>query len=211
MSISAQQLPYLPEPEFWSLAEPPQPSTLACYDSLLVSLFLRGRWRARTYLSVDELDVGRTLAVAVSGAILGTSFVGGILGHAAILVHLGEVDGAVKAARKIADVNVEGELLVQQVEHAIFGIAGHQVHTRPDIGAVVVFGHELELERAGRGGRDAVRLLVISSIDGAVLRTRLSVGACGCVPGVASVAVGVSRGDVRPSPVGLEGYGKRRG
>jgi hypothetical protein len=70
-----------------------------------------------TYLAVDELQVARTLRVTVSSAVLGTSSVVGILGHAAVLVHRDKVEGAVEAAREVRHVNIERELVSEQGEH----------------------------------------------------------------------------------------------
>jgi len=52
-------------------------------------------------LAVDELDVSGALAVAVTRAVLGAGLVGGKLGQATVLVHLGEVDSTVQAAAVI--------------------------------------------------------------------------------------------------------------
>ncbi|KAL3295588.1 glycosyl hydrolase family 7 [Colletotrichum asianum] len=44
-------------------------------------------------LAADELEVASALGVAVSSTVLGTGLVGGVLGHATVLVHLDEVEG----------------------------------------------------------------------------------------------------------------------
>ena len=161
----------------------------------------RSRWRP--YLAIDELDVGRALGVAVARAILCASLVAGEPGQATILVHLREVYGTVETARQLADINIERDLLVQEVEETILGIRGHQVETGTDVLAVVIFGDKLELQRTRGRRRDAVGLGVISTIDGAVARARLSVWASSGIPLVAVVAVGIAGCDVRPPPVGL--------
>lgn len=51
-----------------------------------------------TYLAVDELQITGALAVAVSSSVLGSSRVGGVLGHAAISVHGDKVHGAIETA-----------------------------------------------------------------------------------------------------------------
>lgn len=152
-----------------------------------------------TYNTVDELDVTGALRVAVARTELGTSLVGGEPGHTAILVHSAEVERAVETAGEVRHVNIEGELLVEQLEHRVPRLAVHEVHARADVGA----GDELERERSARGG-DTVGALVVRTIEGAVCRASLAVGAERRVPLVAGVAVGVARGAVQPAPVGVE-------
>lgn len=180
---------------------PVQPSTLACNEKEGVCqqrprLVKIGR---HAYLAVDELDVARALRVAVAGTVLGTSLVGREARQAAVLVHLRQVERAVEAARQVRHVDVEGELLVQQLEHLVVRVVRHQVHTRADVRA----RHELERERVA-GGRDAVRARVVRAVERAVLRARRPVGAQCRVPRVAGVAVGVTGGAVQPPPVGVE-------
>ena len=152
-----------------------------------------------TYLAVDELDIPGALRVAVSRTVLGSGLVVGVLGHATILVHGGEVEGAVETAGQVGHVDVEGELLVEELEHLVVGVVLHEVDTRADVGA----RHELERER-GAGGRDTVRARVVRAVEGAVLRAGHAVGAEGSIPRVTGVAVRVARGGVEPAPVGVE-------
>lgn len=56
------------------------------------------------------------LGVTVTSSVLGASLVGSVLGKTTIGIHLGEVECTVKAARKVGNINVEGEFLAQQVE-----------------------------------------------------------------------------------------------
>ena len=65
----------------------------------------------KTRLSVNELDVVRTLRVAITGTVLGTSFVVGELGHATIFIHLREVESTVETAREVRNVDVKSEFL----------------------------------------------------------------------------------------------------
>lgn len=51
--------------------------------------------RRITYQAVDELEVTGALAVAVSRSVLGTSSVGGVLGHATVGVHGNKVHSTV--------------------------------------------------------------------------------------------------------------------
>ena len=152
-------------------------------------------------LSVDELDVDGALAVTVTGAVLGACSVRLELGQATILVHLREVDGAVETAGQLADVDVERELLVEEVEEAVLVIAGHEVDARPDVGTVVILGHELQLQGSVRRSRDAVCLFIVGTIESAVGGAGLAVGARRLVPLVAVVAVGVAICYVGPAPV----------
>lgn len=54
--------------------------------------------RRSTYQAVDELEVTGALAVAVSRSVLGTSSVGGVLGHATVGIHGNEVHSTVQTA-----------------------------------------------------------------------------------------------------------------
>jgi hypothetical protein len=72
-------------------------------------------------------------------------------------------------------------------------------------------GDKVHLEGVTAGG-DAVSSRVVGSVQSAVGSAGSSVWAGGCVPGVTSVAVGVSADSVKPSPVGINhnGCGRRR-
>ena len=109
--------------------------------------------RGATYLAVDELDVVRALGVAVAGTVLGAGDVAWEAGLATVSVHLDEVEGAVETTGEVRHVDVEGELLVLQVEHLVGGvILGHEVDTRTDVLGVRTLRHELERERVPAGG-----------------------------------------------------------
>ena len=155
-----------------------------------------------TYHSVNELDVTRALRVAVSSSVLGTSLVSWELGQATVGVHLGEVESTVQTARKVGNIDVEGELLVEKLEHLVGRVACHEVDTRTDV-LLGRSGHELEGESVAAGG-DAVGTRVVGTVESAVGRTGNTVGAESGIPGVSSVAVGGSRGRVEPAPVGVE-------
>lgn len=139
------------------------------------------------------------MGVAVAGTVLGASLVVGELRHATVGVHLTEVESAVETARELRHVNVEGELLVQELEHLVLGLAAHEVDTRADVGA----RDELQSERVA-GGRDAVSTLVVGTVEGAVLRASDTVGTERGVPFITGVAVRVSADGVEPAPVGVE-------
>lgn len=72
---------------------------------------------ADAYKTVDELQVARALAVAVTSTVLGTGLVGRVLGQTAIGVHGDEVDSAVQAASNLGDINIHGELVAKESEH----------------------------------------------------------------------------------------------
>lgn len=141
----------------------------------------------------------RALRVTVSSTVLSTSLVGGELGQTTVLVHLGEVECTVETAREVGHVNVEGELLVQELEHLVCSVGLHEVDTRADVGA------SLELESQGiAAGGDTVCAGVVSTVDRAVLSAGRRVWAKSGVPGVTGVAVSVTGGSVEPTPVGVE-------
>lgn len=155
------------------------------------------------YLAVDELDIVGTLRITVSGSVLGTSLVVGVLGLATIGVHLDKVQGTVKTTGKLGDVDVECELLVLGLEHLVSDIGGvHQIDTGADVLAGAL-GDELVSERVAAGG-DTVDAAVVGTLDGAVLGTGSAVGTERGVPGAAGVAVGEAGGGVQPAPVGVK-------
>ena len=134
------------------------------------------------------------LGVAVSCAELGTRVV---VAHAHIArgVHGGEIDGTVETAGEGRKVDVEGELLVQKVEHLVSRVVLHEVQARADVGS----GLEVEGERVA-GGSHAVGARVVRAVESAVLGAGLVVRAVGGIPLVASVAVlkeRMSEGDTR--------------
>jgi len=201
ISISAQQVPYFPVPAFLSAEEGVQPSTLACAgDRFQYCVKAKGE---ETHLSGNEFDITRALRVAVTSSILGASLVSGVLGHTTVRVHLDEVESSVEATRKLGDVDFEGELLPEDVEHLILGVVLHKVDSRADVGA----GHELEGEGTTAGG-DTVGTRVVGALESAVGRTGDVVGTERAIPSLSSVAVGEATGIVDPTPVGVEGDGR---
>lgn len=141
----------------------------------------------------------RALRVAVASAVLGASLVGRVLGLATVLVHLDEVQRAVKTAGKVRHVNVECELLVLELEQLVLVVACREVDARANVGT----GDELECKRVAGGG-DTVGSAVVRTVKSAVRSAGRVVGAQAGVPGVAGVAVGVASGGVEPAPVGIE-------
>lgn len=100
----------------------------------------------------------------------------------------------------LADVDVERELLVLQVEHlVVLVLLVHQVDTRSHVAA------SLELKTQGVARcLDAVGAWVIGAIEGTVCRTSRTIRAQSLVPSVASVAVGRAGGGMEPAPVAVE-------
>ena len=69
-----------------------------------------------SHLAADELDVLGALRVAVTSSVLGTNLVPREARHTTIGIHLREVDGTVKTARKVRHVDIESEFHVLHVE-----------------------------------------------------------------------------------------------
>jgi hypothetical protein len=156
-------------------------------------------------LAVDPLAVVRALRVAVAGAVLGASSVGRVLGLAAVGVHLHKVQRAVQPARQLGHVDVDGELLVLQLEELVVLLVLHQEGARADVGRVLTGGDEGERERVAIRV-DAVRrrVLLVRALDHAVGRAGRRIGAEGRVPQVARVAIVGRAGLVQPAPVGVD-------
>jgi len=161
----------------------------------------------RTYLSTDELDVVWTLGIAVSRTVLCTSLVSGGLRHTAVGVHGDEIQSTVKTARQLGHVDVEGELLVAQIEHLVFRVGGvHEIDTGTDVLGVGAVGNELQSEGVSGGG-NTIGAAVVCAVKSTVGSACLTVGAERRVPFVAGVAVGEVLCGVEPTPVGIEDDG----
>jgi hypothetical protein len=154
------------------------------------------------YLSGDEFHVLGTLGVAVASPVLGTSLVSAVLAQATVGVHLNEVESAVDTARNLGDIDVEGELLVKEVEHGVFGVGLHEIDSTTNVSPRAL-GEELDGQGVTARG-NAVGLLVVGTLESALLGTGSTVRADGGVPGVPGVAVGEAVRDVQPTPVGVE-------
>jgi hypothetical protein len=102
-------------------------------------------------LSVDELDVVGALGVAVSGSILGTGLVVALV-DTTVGGHLDEVESTVQTARQLGGIDVESELLADEVEHLVLGVALHEVGTRTDVAAGRTLGNKLEGQSIAAGG-----------------------------------------------------------
>lgn len=134
-----------------------------------------------THYTTDKLHVVRALRVTVASPVLGAGLVR--RGHPTVDGHLAEVERAVKAAPEVGHVDVERELLVEELEHLVVGLVGHEVDAGPDVGA----SDELERQGVAAGG-DPVRAAVVGAVERAVGRAGRGVRAEGLVPGVAGVA-----------------------
>lgn len=117
-----------------------------------------------------------------------------------------EVESTVETAANVGDIDVEGELVAEEVEHLVLGLGLHEVDTRTDVGAVLVLGDELEVE-AVAAGLDTVGGAVVSAVNAALGSAGEAAGADGSVPLVAIVAVLGAGDGVGPSPVGVNGDG----
>ena len=156
--------------------------------------------REETHETVDELQVTGALGVTVTSSVFGTSSVAGVSGHSTISLHGDEVESTVKTTGEGGEVNIEGELVVEEVEHLVGFLVLHQVHAGSDVGGGFTLSDELEGEGiAGTG--DSVGGLVVGTLEGTVLGASLVVGAEGGIPLVAIVAVGELLKTVDPAPV----------
>ncbi len=143
----------------------------------------------------------RTLRVTVPSAVARTSLVCRELGLSAVLVHGDEVDSAVQPTRKLGDVNVECEFLVEEAEHLVIVLVLHEVHTGTDV-LLLGLGHEFECESVATGC-DTISAGVVCTVEGAIRGTGGVVGAEGGIPGVSGVAVVRAGCAVKPAPVSV--------
>ena len=204
ISISAQQEPWPPTPEFGSLVDGVQPSTLPCREDFSKMGFFRRAWTYISYLAVDKLEITGALRITVSNTILGTSLVSGESGHSTIRIHGHEVKRAIETARKIGDIHIKGKLVVQKVELCVRGIGIHKIKTRANIGSVRSNGNKCELQRVPACS-STVCGGIIGSLESAVGSTGNIVRAESGIPSVSGVAVcGRAAGCVvNPAPVGV--------
>mmetsp|Transcript_61394 Transcript_61394/g.190297 ORF Transcript_61394/g.190297 Transcript_61394/m.190297 type:complete len:520 (-) Transcript_61394:182-1741(-) len=157
--------------------------------------------------ALDEFHVVRALRVAVSRAQLCARRVVP-LALLAILIHLHEVDGAVHAALQRGRVDIEGELLVQELEHLVVFLVLHHVHSRADCLA----GLELQFDAAS-GLLHAVGVLVVllgNALERAARSTSLVAVADARIPSRGrarnAVLVLVLPSVVHPAPLGVHGH-----
>lgn len=155
-------------------------------------------------LTVDELEVARALRVTVSSTVLGTGLVGWVLGHATVGVHGDKVQSTVETAGEVGDIDIEGELLVQQLKHLVGRVVLHHVQTRANV-LLLAGGDEVEAEGIAAGGH-TIGGFVVGTLKGAVGCAGRIVRADSRVPGVAGVAVGVVADFVHPTPVRVDDH-----
>jgi hypothetical protein len=124
--------------------------------------------------------------------------------------HLNKVQSTVQTARKLGNINIEGEFLSDDVEHLVFGVGLHEVGSGSDVGGVGALCNELE-GKSISAGADTVGARVVSAIDSTCLRTSGTVFARGSIPCIVRIAVRVAGSNVGPSPVGIDGNGTALG
>ncbi len=142
------------------------------------------------------------LRVAVTSSITSASLVCWEPGLATILVHLDKVDSAIETARKLGDVDIEGNLLVLHVEHLIVVGVFHEVDTGSNV-LRLRLRNELE-SKSVPASSNTVGASVICAVEGAVGSTGSGVRAGRLVPRISGVAVSVTGGRVKPTPVGVQ-------
>jgi len=70
------------------------------------------------YLAIDELEIPRTLSIAISSTILGTCLVRRVLLQATICVHRDEIQRTVEATGEVGQINIECKFLIAgEFEH----------------------------------------------------------------------------------------------
>jgi hypothetical protein len=68
-----------------------------------------------------------------------------------------------RTTRQVGNIDVESELLVQQLELLVRGRGVHEVVARADVGAGLLRGDELEVERVATHG-DACGVVVLPAV-----------------------------------------------
>ena len=93
------------------------------------------------------------LGITVTSTVLGTSPVGREAGGSAVCVHLDEVERAVETAWELRHVDVEGELLVLELEQLVRAIVViEEVNTGTDVRGVRAVSHEFQRELVAARG-----------------------------------------------------------
>lgn len=96
----------------------------------------------------------------LTSSVLSTSLVVALV-KTTISCHLNEVESTVQTARKVRNINVEGELLVDEVEHLVLGVGLHEVGSGTNVGRVLALCNKLEGQGIVGGG-DTVSTLKTS-------------------------------------------------
>lgn len=138
-----------------------------------------------TYNTVDEWS-GIALSIAVTSSMTSTSLVELLRLLSTISLHLREVEGAVHAARKLGEIDVEGEFIAGKLEHLVLVcVFLEEVYTGRDRVSILVELEELELVALGV---DAVLAVIRDGLHDAVLLAGFGIGAGGGVGLLAPVA-----------------------
>jgi hypothetical protein len=120
-----------------------------------------------------------------------------------------EVESAIETAWKLGNVDIECELLVLELEHFVFRLAGEKIHAGTNVSAGRAGGalcDELHGESIARSG-NAINTAIVRTIDSAVLSASSTVRAYGGIPFVTSITIGISACDVSPPPISIEDDG----
>lgn len=187
-------MPHLPDVNF----------STACteWTNARVGVAGRGLPALDVGLSTDELEITGTLGVTVSSTVLGTSRVARVRGNTTVFLHSDEVQSRVETTLNGGQVDIEGELVAEEVEHLVLVLAIHEVEPRADVLAVLVLGDKAESEGVAACA-GAVRLLVVGTLKCAALGALIG-GCADAGPLVALVAALAPLDGVRPSPVGVD-------
>jgi hypothetical protein len=116
-----------------------------------VRVRIRGVPALKVGHAVHEFQVVGALGITVAGSELGTSLVVA-LAKATIGGHLYEVESTVETARQLGNIDIDGELLADEVEHLVLCVALHEVGTRSNVGAVLILLDELQAQSIAAGG-----------------------------------------------------------
>lgn len=99
----------------------------------------------RVGLSINKLDVSWALSITVSSSVISTGVVSRELVESTVMWHLGEVESSVDTAWQLRNIDVEGELSVNEFEHLILVITTHEIVSRSDVLSVLTVSNESEL------------------------------------------------------------------
>ena len=88
-----------------------------------------------------NIDPHRCLTIP--GPVRSPGLVARVLGHAAVRVHIDEIQGPVHAARQIGDVNDKGELAVLEGKLRVVAVAAHQIGPGANVRVVLPNDNQL--------------------------------------------------------------------
>lgn len=152
-------------------------------------------------LSTNKLYITGALTIAVTSTEFSASLIAWVLRLPTVRVHLSKVDGTVETAREIADVDLEAEFLVLELEYSILVLSVHEIESRTNVGA----RNKPEREVITRGC-DTVGACVVGALESTLGRTFFTVTCLAdrLVPSVLGVAVLASIYVAQPSPIGVQ-------